>query len=264
MLSFALLTTLGTVSSTGFLQLAQVFSTRVDSGTGAGFFAAAMTLILPAYLVPRALSTVLFPAMAEAVGRGDEERLRSSYVKAVRVLAALMVPAAAAAAVGATPIVRVAYGAGFDAAAPMLAVMVWASLLYVLAVPAVNLLSSSQNSRDFMLPPLASLVGAAVGITWWLLHARSSLDIAWGYLIGPVFQAGVPMVVVALRLRSPGGAAWLRWALVVVAALVATWCGATRLGVVGDVVLACGVLALATVLVWPDLMVVRKAMRRTT
>ena len=116
--AFAAVTAVGTVSSAGFLQLSQVFALRAGGSHGAGLFAAAMTLVTPAYLLPRAISVVLFPAMARAAGREDRAGRDRQLVVGTQVLAAAMLPAFALVGMVATGLLTLFYGRRSPPAVP--------------------------------------------------------------------------------------------------------------------------------------------------
>jgi putative peptidoglycan lipid II flippase len=72
--------------------------------------------MLPQGMFSVALATVLFPALARFAARNDRERLRTAAANGMRQIFLLLVPAAAATVVLATPIVRLIYQHGaFDA-----------------------------------------------------------------------------------------------------------------------------------------------------
>ena len=68
--------------------------------------------MLPQGMFSVALATVLFPALARFAARGDRERLRSAAANGMRQILLLLIPAAVATVVLATPIVRLIYEHG--------------------------------------------------------------------------------------------------------------------------------------------------------
>lgn len=201
--AYALVTTLGTVSSAGFLQLSQLFAARIGDSYGTGLFAAAMSLVVPAYLLPRAVSVVLFPAMARAVGRSDRELVRSHLAVGTTVLTSGLLPGFVLVAILATPLISVIYGSAYGGGGATLTIMVWATWISIASVPAVNALASDKGYAYFV-PAGASLAGFLVGLAWWFTVATSITAVAWGYLIGSLVQSAVPMIEAARRHREPG------------------------------------------------------------
>jgi hypothetical protein len=195
---YALVTTLGTASSAGFLQLSQIFAMRAGGDHGAGLFAAVLSLVTPAYLLPRAISVELFPAMARAAGRADRARVRLQLKVGTEVLAAALLPFFALVGVLSTAVLTLAYGRDFADAGVTLAIMVWATWISVASVPAVNALSSDPG-RSYLIPAGASLVGCLAGLVVWFVAGGTIEAVAWGYLVGSGIQSVVPMVEAARR-----------------------------------------------------------------
>lgn len=248
---YALVITLGTASSAGFLQLSQVFAARAGGDHGAGLFAAALSLVTPANLLPRAISVVLFPAMARAAGRSDHGQVRLHLTVGTDVLAAALLPAFALVGVLATAVLGVAYGRAYVDGGATFAIMVWATWVSVASVPAVNALSSD-TSRAYLVPAGASVAGFAVGLVLWWVAGRSIEMVAWGYLIGSVIQSAVPMIEAARRHRAPGIGFVLRVVAVAAVGLAAAlWVGPFTIG--PKLVVAVVVTAFAGVTVWPEL-----------
>lgn len=213
--AFAAVTAVGTASSAGFLQLSQLFAARAGSGHDSGLFAAAMTLVTPAYLLPRAISLVLFPAMARAAGRADTARVRSHLTIGTHALAAAMLPGFVLAGCLAATLLGGIYGSGFAGGGATFAVMAWATWVSIASVPAVNALSSD-TGRGYLIPAGASVLGFCVGLVLWLAAGTSIMLVAWGYLAGSVLQSAIPVLVAARR--HGGLTAWLGLRAVTVAA----------------------------------------------
>lgn len=255
---YALVTTFGTASSSGFLQLSQIFALRAGAEHGAGLFAAALSLVTPAYLLPRAISVVLFPAMARAAGRFDAARVRLHLAVGTQVLAAGLLPVFALAGVLASSVLTLAYGREFADGGTALVIMVWATWVSVASVPAVNALSSD-TGRGYMIPAGASVAGFAVGLVWWIVAGTSIEAVAWGYLAGSVVQSAVPMIKAARQHGVPGIGFAARATVVAGAALaVALLCGPLGIGVRIAIAIAVG--AVAAIAVLPELRGLRRVM----
>jgi O-antigen/teichoic acid export membrane protein len=249
--SFAAVTAIGTVSSAGFLQLSQVFALRAGGTYGAGLFAAAMTLVTPAYLLPRAISVVLFPAMARAAGREDRTTRDRQLVVGTQVLAAAILPLFALVSMVATGLITLIYGPKFSAGGPTLVIMIWATWVSIASVPAVNALSSD-TSRAYVVPAAASVAGFLLGVGGWLVYGTSIEFVAWGYLIGSVVQSAIPMIESWRRYGAPG--AWLVARVTVVAiAGLATALAVSDSAKVPQVVAGVIAALIAAIVVLPEL-----------
>jgi O-antigen/teichoic acid export membrane protein len=193
---FVLLGVLGNVASGGFLQLSMVVAGASDTPERAGYYAVALSLATPASLFARSLSMVLFPAMAEAIGRGDLAAVRHQADLGTRTLVATMVPLFGVLAVLAGPVVRLLYGPEFEPSAPLLVVLLLAVMLVSVAVAATNSLTS-RSQAGMRVSAFSSAAGALLGIGVWVaLVPGSGVDgVAVGYLVGTVVIAGSPMAV---------------------------------------------------------------------
>lgn len=201
---FVAFTALGIAAGQGFFQVSMVVARHAAEGASAGTYAAAMALVSPAYFLPRALALTFFPAAAEAVGRGDDRALAQHTRRLTRFLWLAALPAFTLAAMVGGPALRLVFGPSYGSGGPVLAILLSAVLLYVVAVPSVNVLSA-QPLRLARIPPLASTVGVVVGTIVWLAlaHRLGVVGVACGYLAGMLVQAGVPLAVTFRRLGPP-------------------------------------------------------------
>ena len=213
---FVLLTAVGVVASQGFFQASMVVAGHAVSGQQAGVYAAAMSLVSPAFFLPRALALAFFPAAAEAVGRGDAEGGRAELAtrtgQLTGLLWATMLPAFTVGAILGEPVMRLLYGSAYAGGGPVLGLMFAAVLLYVVAVPSVNALSAHELTQA-KVPPLASVAGVLVGGVVWLVAGPTlgAVGVALGYFCGLTVQAGTPLLVASNRLGyRPGRASTLR------------------------------------------------------
>lgn len=198
---FVAFTALGIAASQGFFQISMVVAQHLTSDTEAGRYAAAMSLVSPAFFAPRAMALAFFPAAAESVGRGDDAELARQTESLTKLLAVTMVPAFALAAMLGGPALGLVYGPAYRGGGAVFALLVLAVLFYVVAVPSVNVLSA-YDLRLARIPPLASAAGVVVGTGAWLLIGDrfGATGVAAGYLCGMVVQAGVPLVLALRRL----------------------------------------------------------------
>jgi O-antigen/teichoic acid export membrane protein len=192
------------LASTGFLQLSMIFARHFGSSAQAGFFAAVLSLLAPLYFVPRALSLALFPAMAGAHGEGDTEAVRRQTDLSTRLLIGSMLPVFVAGIVLARPILSLAFGREYAASQGILAIMLIATFVSIIPVPAVNSLSAVA-ARYVKVSAWASLAGLVVGVIWWLAFGRSGgvRAVAVGYLLGSLIQTAIPMGVAWRLYRLP-------------------------------------------------------------
>lgn len=244
---FTLLAIIGTVASAGFLNLSPVFAGRYDNPQALGVFSAALALVMPVYFFPRALSLALFPSIAFRYGEARLDAVRSQLHQTGRALWIVLLAPVAVAAVASRVVLRWLFGDAYESGDLILTIMLGATYLSVVQIPYVTTLSGTDR-RYFKVPALASVAGFAVGVILWVtLGARhGATGVAWGYLIGSVPQAAIP---IAFAARTFGVRVWstaVRAALVWAAVAAIVWRFQARLDRVGPAMLA----AAATLVVY--------------
>lgn len=193
---FVLLTVVGTVASTGFLQLSMVVARATTTGPDAGYYAAALALATPASLLARSLSLALYPTMAQTQGRGDPTTVRWMTDAATRSLVVVMVAVFGFLVLTSEVLVSLVYGSRFSPAADLLPLLMLAVLPTSVAVAAVSRLSSASN-RLYVSVTTSSVVGLLLGLAVWALvtDRYGVLGIAIGYLAGGVVVGLGPLVI---------------------------------------------------------------------
>ena len=235
----------GTIASSGFLQISMIVAKNLDSAQ-AGQFAAAMTTATPASLLATSLSLVLFPALAEAWGRGDMALFRAQTDQATRVLVLAMVTVFGS-MILCSQLIMSLWGSKFDASSLVFPLLLLAILANNISTASVNAMATRSKSL-MQLSSAAALVGLAVGALVWVVAIPSLgiVGIAIGYLVGTVLTAMVPLVT-EWRI---GGHRWgplLGRAVVGIVILLSLF-GAER--AVGVPVLAEPIVALVFCLAW--------------
>jgi O-antigen/teichoic acid export membrane protein len=217
---FVALGAVGTLASTGFLQLSQVAAKLTAGDTDAGQYASAIALATPASLLAASLTLVLLPSMSEAWGRGDVEAFRARTDRATRGLAVMLVAIFGSIMVCSRLIVGVIWGSKFAGAEKLLPVLAAAVLATNLCVASVNALNS-RSQRGMMINTVSSLAGMLVGAVLWVVVAPhlGLAGVALGYLCGTVTIASIPIAVVW---RKDGHRWGLVYGKVVIGLVVAT------------------------------------------
>lgn len=202
---------LGTVSSTGLLQLSMIGAKLVGTDHEAGLYAAALSLATPATLMARTLSQVLFPSMAEAGGRGDEASLRNQTDLVTRGLVVTMVPVFGALALASPLMLEVLYGERFAQAAEMLPLLLIAVMFTTLPVAAVNRLNS-QGIDGARFVSVAAAGGLVLSLAIWavLTPSLGVMAIVVGYLVTTVCTSTLPIGRVWLIDRQHWGSLFSR------------------------------------------------------
>ncbi|WP_406832499.1 oligosaccharide flippase family protein [Pedococcus sp. KACC 23699] len=238
---------LGTLSSTGLLQLSMIGAHLVGSQTGAGLYAAALSLATPATMLARTLSQVLFPTMAEAGGRGDTDALRRQADSITRGLVVIMMPVFGSLALAGPLVLNVLFGEKYMQAQSLLPVLLIAVMFTTLPVAAVNRLTSTGIGGARFVSAVAA-GGLVLAVLLWLLLSPTLgvMGIALGYLIAMACTSAFPIG----RAWRLDGQHWRDLWLKVGLGLVLLAAGLGYVHVVSPPLWADAGLALAFVAVW--------------
>jgi putative peptidoglycan lipid II flippase len=194
---FVLLGVVGTLASTGFLQLSNVLARAANSPHEAGLYAAALSLATPASLLSRSFGLVLFPSMSEAHGRQDRASLRAQTDLGTRALVTIMVAVFGVVVLLSRVVLRLTYREAFSGAGTVLPIMLVAVLFGTVVVAAVNFLTST-SQRGMRISATTSVAGLLVGCASWavLVPLYDVTGVAVGFLIGSAGIAFPPLVIV--------------------------------------------------------------------
>lgn len=197
---FIFLATAGTLASAGFLQLSTIVSRTFAGAAGAGHYAAAMILATPIAIIGTSVSLVLFPAMSEAIGRGDVNELRRHTDLATRASVLAMVALTGVLAICSRAIIALMWSHGYSSSSDILPVLLAAILVGTLVVPSSNAVSSA-TPRGIVISTAASWIGLTSGVAYWVGFGASQglMGVAIGYMLGSVATAAVCMGWVWLR-----------------------------------------------------------------
>lgn len=198
---FTLTSALGSVSSQGFIQMSVVVAAAVGRES-AGHFAVALALCTPLTLVITPLGLALFPAVNEAVGRGDGDAVRRQITVATHFLAYALLAGGGLMVLVRDQVISAVWGAEFDQAADIFVPLVVASSLGALALPATNGMTSA-SQRYATQATAWSLVSSLAGVASWLVLVPrwGSVGVAVGLLLGRTIYA-VAVLESARRLHA--------------------------------------------------------------
>lgn len=196
---FVALATVGTMTSTGFIQLTMLAVQQTSSKEATGMYAAAMTLATPASLLASSLSLLLVPALAEAWGRRDIAAFRTQTDTGTRLLLTVMVAIFGCLALLSRPMTNLIWGSRFGAAEQVLPILFAAVLVSILDVPAVSALTT-ESQRGTAINMASSVAGLILGAASWFVFVPmvgGPMGIAIGYVIGMAVNSGVALYVTA-------------------------------------------------------------------
>lgn len=267
LLGYSFLAGIGIVAGAGSLQGTQLLAVWFAAPTEVAHFVAAVTLTAPFYFMPRALALALFPFMAESYGAGDVAAVRRHADLATRGLLAGGAVVLVAAEILAPVTLTVFGGAEYAAGASVLRLILLAAYLTIIAVPAINSLSSGPGWQ-LRTPVGWSVAGCLVGLGMVAVIGGplGALGVALSYLVGTAITSAGPLLAAWHRLAMHWTGPVARGVGLVVAGLVVGTLvdrGATDLFGLAPVVAigAIGTL-LATLVLMSDLRALSRAVPR--
>lgn len=182
---FTMVAVMGSLASSGMMQLALIVC-RVHGGdTAAGMYGAALAVATPLALFTNSLSQTLHPAMAESFGKGDVFAFWRQTDSMTRVMVTYLGLLLGVTAIMGRTIIESLWGQDFIAAGPLMSTLVAALFIKGVAMPSVNSLSGS-TTRGLIVALIASQTGLLVAVIMWLIPV-SRADPQWianGYLLG--------------------------------------------------------------------------------
>ena len=164
-----------------YMKIDEVMLRQLAGPAAVGVYAAAAKLSEVWYFMPVALASSVLPALLRAQQKSTEEyarRQQQYYDLSAAVAYGLSVPIALAA----PWVVRVAYGAEFAAAGPILAVHIWSSIFVFLGVARGQWLVNEGLQKFYLAATFAGAV-ANVGLNFIFIPRWEGLGAAWATVI---------------------------------------------------------------------------------
>jgi O-antigen/teichoic acid export membrane protein len=201
LLGYSLLAGIGILAGAGSLQGTQLLAVWFAAPTEVAHFAAAVTLTAPLYFMPRALALALFPFMSESYGAGDLAAVRRHADLATRGLLVCGALVLVAAEILAPVTLTVFGGAEYAAGASVLRLILLAAYLSIIAVPAINSLSSGPGWQ-LKTPVGWSVAGCLAGLALVAVIGGpfGALGVALSYLVGTAITSAGPLLTAWHRL----------------------------------------------------------------
>jgi O-antigen/teichoic acid export membrane protein len=182
--------------------------------------------------IPESVAKVAMPAVATLSGAGDDDRIRSGFWRATRLLAFMTPPVVAGAAVTGPAVLRLAYGDAFAGAGDVLLVLLAPLLVMPILLTAEALLFGLARLRFLF---TVTLIASVVDVTLSLLVIPPLQALGAGIANASAqLVAGVPCFVLAARLTRPVDIAWGPLTRGVALAALVGAVAATVLAVLGD------------------------------
>lgn len=197
---FTFWTVVGTLASTGLLQLSMLIAHGTSSPDDAALYAVALTLATPLSMIARSFSLVLFPSMARAAGRADHSSMRRQTDLSTRGLVAAMGLLFGVLAIVGELVIVIAFGTRYAEAFVPLVILLAACFLVTVNIGVVNALSAGKAS-GVRLPALFSVAGMVIGLGTMVIAVPMGgiAAVAAGYLAGAVVIGLGPIIWVWVR-----------------------------------------------------------------
>lgn len=189
----------GLLATNGLIQFSMVFAYATSAPTEAGMFAAAIALATPASMLAQAVSQVLIPRFSHWLEE-DLRAARRHYLLVMLAMGGILVVAFGGVALLAPWLVPLLYGPGFEAAVPLLQLLLAGSFLFSIGLLAASFLITSWRTVG---ATIASIAGSLVGLAVMASSAGAlggAVAAAVGVLAGTAVTA---VAALAISVRMP-------------------------------------------------------------
>jgi O-antigen/teichoic acid export membrane protein len=184
---------------------------RFLGATPLGAYTLAYNLVLsPFSRVVGPLQEVLFPAFSRI--QDERERVAALWLRATRLLVALVLPAMIGLVIVAPEFTRVVLGHRWSAAVPLIRILAWVGLLQAVQGLNPGTLQARNKAGELMrftwVALIASVAAFAVGLHWGVVGVAASFVIVslalTPYITGLTMRnLGIPLRALLLQLRGP-------------------------------------------------------------
>lgn len=145
-----------------------------------GVYGAAAMIFTLLLFLPRSFQLAIFPVIARAYQ--NQTNLQTVYSQSMKFLIVVTFPIALCISLFSAQIIGLIFGAGYEEAAPILSVLVWAFFISALNVPNSRLLISANKQRMVAIFALFSMVGNVL-LSLWLVPQWGGMGTAWARVL---------------------------------------------------------------------------------
>lgn len=164
-----------------FARVDQLLLGAFGDAEGLAAYGAVVRLVDLLNFAPVAVITVVLPAVS-SLASTDPERIRRLTLRANRYLASVALPAGAVATVAGGPVLGIVFGAGFDDAGAVLAVLLWAhAFAFAFLVSRQVLVGSGRAGELARVAWVAAIVDVVLSVA--LIPTHSALGAAVASLV---------------------------------------------------------------------------------
>jgi O-antigen/teichoic acid export membrane protein len=204
-LAFVLPTIAFTLSSNVLLGFDLMQVQALLPGDLVGYYSAAVKLAEAPRLVLLAFTFTLLPSLSHAIAAGDQARARHYLEQTIRLLALVLLPLIALVTATAEGALTFVFPAEYQAAAPILSVLILAYTAYAVYITLVTTLLAENRPRRALLIPLVVLPLEGTAI-WLGITYLGAIGAALASLASVAVAAAVVLAYVHRRYRPAAGA----------------------------------------------------------
>ncbi|MFN8545802.1 MAG: polysaccharide biosynthesis C-terminal domain-containing protein [Candidatus Binatia bacterium] len=173
-----------TVLATAFWRLDLVMLSWLGTPTDVGLYAAALRFVMMCQEVPAAAMVLLFPRLS-ALHAGSAAAFRTLFRSAFRYLTVLAVTTSVVVTLVGPEVIRLVFGPRFDAAGPVLRLLVWSLLPFALMkLLGSALIASHRQNADLVINGAVLVVNVVLKLVmiplWGLTGAAAATVLAMG------------------------------------------------------------------------------------
>ena len=190
--AYASISFVGTFASTSRMRLSMVLSGVYVSAEYVGYYAAAYSFLTALYLIPRAMSLVLFPSFSYHYGKNDYMSITKILNQSTKWLAVIILLLGGVAIFLSKNILQLLFGSEYANATFTLQILILSACVTIVAIPAVNSLSGTKYVK---IPNTAGVLGLISCLVLWpfLIPKYGIVGTAAGFLISTVITSSMPL-----------------------------------------------------------------------
>ena len=190
--TFASISFIGTFASMSRMRLSMVLSGVYVSAEYVGYYTAAYSFLTALYLIPRAMSLVLFPSFSYHYGKNDYMSVTKILNQSTKWLTVIILLLGGIAIFLSKNILQLLFGSEYANASFTLQILILSACVTIVAIPAVSSLSGTKYVK---IPNIAGVLGLVSCLVLWpfLIPKYGIAGTAAGFLISTVITSSMPL-----------------------------------------------------------------------
>lgn len=165
-----------------------------------GMFGAAHRVQQAGAMAIPLVTMAILPTLSRAFVT-DREQAAALTDKALKVLLTIILPFVFVLAIAADQIIPLLYGPGYEAAVPVLQIIIWSQVFFAADAIMIQIMMASNNERPMVLRAGASL-GASIILTVLLAPRFGATGVAWAVVLTRALNLGLDAQFVTMNVWS--------------------------------------------------------------